>query len=181
MKEKTKKKSDKEDKAEEPEKEKVADIGFLPDELPRYFENLKSILRKYMDIPEEEITIVSLWIIGTYMHYQFSSYPYLFFNATRGSGKTGMLNLIANLSKNGGLVGSMTEAVLFRTASNRTMCIDEAENLNAKGNENLKLLLNSAYKRGMKVQRMAKKKSFDGEEQVVEEFEVYCPITLANI
>ena len=167
--------------ATEEQKEEIIQ-KFLPDELPRYFKNLKSILKKWVDMPEEEIDIVTLWIIGTYFHKQFSSYPYLYFNATKGSGKTRIMNIIANLSKSGKLQGSMTEAVLFRTASENTMCIDEAENINAKGREGTKLLLNSAYKRGMMVQRMTKKKNKEGDEsQEVEEFPMYCPISIANI
>jgi len=42
-------------------------------------------------------------------------------------------------------------------------------------------MLNACYKRGMKVRRMKKKKSPEGEEQVVEEFEPYKPICMANI
>ena len=79
------------------------------------------------------------------------------------------------------MVGAMTEAVLFRKAKERTFCIDENEKTNAQGNENLKLLLNSAYKKGLVVERMTKRKSNEGEKQVVEEFEVYCPIAMANI
>lgn len=149
--------------------------------LKRYYKKIVKILKKYMDLDEPYYSLVALWIIGTYLHKQFSSYPYLFFNAMRGSGKTRMLKIIANLSYHGKLVGSMTEAVLFRTARDRTLCIDELESLNAKGNENLKLLLNSAYKKGMNVERMVKRKSPEGESQVVEEFEVYCPIVMANI
>lgn len=146
--------------------------------LTRYYSKIKLILREFMDMEEEYYSLVALWIIGTYFHKQFSSYPYLFFNAMKGSGKTRVLKIIATLSKNGKMVGSMTEAVLFRTASNRTLCIDELESINAKGQENLKLLLNSAYKKGLSVERMRKNK--EGEQEV-ESFEVYCPVTMANI
>jgi hypothetical protein len=134
-----------------------------------------------MDIEEQYYPLVCCWIIGTYIHKQFPAYPYLFFNAMKGSGKTRLLKIIANLTKDGKVAGSMTEAVLFRTARLRTLCIDELESINAKGNENLKLLLNSAYKRGTCIERMTKKKVLGGEEQVVESFEVYCPICMANI
>lgn len=149
--------------------------------LSTYFKKIEKILREYMDMKEEYYSLISLWIVGSYLHKQFSSYPYLFFNAMKGSGKTRMLKIIANLSKNGDVVGSMTEAVLFRTAYNSTICIDELENINSKGNENLGLLLNSAYKKGCDVKRMVKKKSIVGESQEVERFRVYCPLALANI
>jgi len=45
------------------------------------------ILKEYSDLEEHNYKIIALWIIGTYMHDQFSSYPYLFLNAMKGSGK----------------------------------------------------------------------------------------------
>lgn len=143
------------------------------------FEKIQNILKDYMDLPKEDYSLISLWIMGTYLHKQFSSYPYLFFNAMKGSGKSRILNIIKNLSKDGTMAGSMTEAVLFRTGG--TLCLDEFEGVNAKGQENLKLILNSAYKKGLSVYRMAKKKIEGREEQVPEKFDVYRPITMANI
>ena len=128
------------------------------DGLKRYYHKIKKILKEYMDLDEEYYSLISIWIIGTYLHKHFPSYPYLYFNATKSSGKTRMLKIISNLAKNGKVAGSMTESVLFRTAKNRTICIDEFEKMDAKGNENLKLLLNSAYKRGIQVERMKKDK-----------------------
>lgn len=138
------------------------------------------IITKYLDMDEDKVKIIALWIIGTYFHRQFVTYPYLFINATRGSGKTRLLNLIANLSKDGSIQNSMTEAVLFRTKG--TLCIDEFERgVGRKGTENLLELLNSAYKRGVKVRRMRKVKTQEGEKQEVEEFDVFRPIAMANI
>lgn len=147
--------------------------------LKRYHKKIEKILRKFIDMKEEYYSIISLWIVGTYLHKQFSSYPYLFFNAMKGSGKTRMLNIISMLSKNGRNAGSMTEAVLFRTAYKRTLCLDEIEKIDK--NEALNLILNSAYKKGLSVERMAKKKTQEGEIQEPESFNVYCPIAMANI
>lgn len=170
----------KEVKKEEPRKnlkQVMKDMGDKEFGLRRYYLKIKEVLEEYMDMDKEHYSLVSLWIVGSYLHKQFPAYPYLFFNAMRGSGKTRMLKIISNLAYNGKVAGSMTEAVLFRTATERTLCIDEFENMNSKGNENLKLLINAAYKRGTIIERMAKK----GEKQIVEEFEVYCPIAMANI
>ncbi len=136
-------------------------------------------LKKYLDLKPEYYNIIALWIIGTYSHKEFPSYPYLFLNAMRGSGKTRLMRLIAYLSKDGDMLNSLTEAVLFR--SKGMLGIDEFEGVGRKGTEALKELLNSAYKKGTKVKRMRKVKKFDGEEQVVEEFDVYRPIVMANI
>jgi hypothetical protein len=143
------------------------------------YRNIVDILKKYCDLKEEYYSLVAIWIIGTYFHNQFISYPYLFFNAMKGSGKSRILKLIAVLSYEGDMLNSLTEAVLFRTKG--TLCIDEFEGMGKKGNESLRELLNSAYKKGTKVKRMKKKKTIDGEEQVVEEFDVFRPICIANI
>jgi len=113
------------------------------------------------------------------MHKQFPSFPYLFFNAAKGSGKSRLLRLISFLSKDGRMLNSLTEAVLFRTTG--MLGIDEFEQLNWKGKENLVELLNSSYKKGTKVCRMKKVKSISGESQEVEEFDVYRPLCMANI
>jgi len=147
--------------------------------LKKYHAKIEKVLKKFIDMREEYYSVVALWIIGTYLHKQFSSYPYLFFNAMKGSGKTRMLNIIANLSKDGRNAGSMTEAVLFRTAYKRTLCLDEIEKIDK--NEALNLILNSGYKKGLSVERMAKRKTPEGDIEEPELFNVYCPIAMANI
>jgi hypothetical protein len=89
---------------------------------------------------DDYYNIVALWIIGTYVHDNFSSYPYLFFNVMRGSGKSRLMGLVASLSKNGSVLISMSESVLFRTAKGRTLCIDEFEGINKKENQALREL-----------------------------------------
>ncbi len=148
-------------------------------DLKEAYEDIVEILRYYVDLEEPHYGFIAIWIIGTYFHKDFNTYPYLFLNAMRGSGKTRLLKLIARLSKDGQLLASLTEAVLFRTGG--TLCLDEFEGLNSKNNDALRELLNTAYKKGTKIFRMKKKKGLEGTEQVVESFEPYRPIALANI
>ena len=143
------------------------------------YKNILDLLRKYCDLKEEDYSLVATWIIGTYFHDKFKSYPYLFLNAMKGSGKTRTLKLITSLSKDGEVILNPTEAVIFRTKS--TLGIDEAEGFSRKGKENLIELLNGCYKSGSKVKRMKQKKTEQGTEQVVEEFDIYRPLVLANI
>lgn len=148
-------------------------------ELKDVYKKIIDVLKEYCDIKEEYYPIIACWIIGTYFHKSFISYPFLFLNAIRGGGKSRLLRLIAHLSKDGVVLNSLTEAEMFR--SKGTLAIDEFEALNRKGTENLRELLNSAYKRGSKVRRMRKVKTIEGEQQMVEEFDVYRPIAMANI
>lgn len=149
--------------------------------LEEIYNKIIEILKKYCDIKEEYYNIIALWIIGTYYHKSFPTYPYLFFNACKGSGKTRLLKLIAELSYNGKVLNSLTEAVVFRTAADRTFCIDEFESIGSKDKSTLRELLNSAYKKGVVVERSYKTKGKFREKQKIEQFEVYCPIAMANI
>ncbi len=143
------------------------------------FKEILEILKKYEDMDKDVYTLVAVWIIGTYFHNKFNSYPYLFFNAMKGGGKSRLINLITTLSWKGMVLNSITEAVLFRTIG--TLGIDEFEGISRKGNENLKELLNSAYKKIGFVIRMKKVKGESGENQEAEKFPVYRPIVMANI
>lgn len=143
------------------------------------YQNIIDTLKLYCDWKEDYYPIVACWIIGTYFHDKMITYPYLYFNASKESGKSRSVRLITYLSNCGEMVASMTEAVLFRTQG--TIGIDEFEKASRKGNENLMELLNSAYKKGITVKRMKRVKTDKGEDLQVENFEVFRPIVLANI
>lgn len=147
-------------------------------ELKKVYNKIIELLKEYLDLREDYYSLIAVWIIGTYFHKEFSTYPYLFLNAMKKSGKTRALKLISHLAKNGKLLVSMSEAVLFRTAKERTLCIDEFERIGSKEKQNLRELLNAAYKKGINVERLKKSEKGDYE---VEEFEVYCPVVIANI
>lgn len=143
------------------------------------YDLVTEVLEDYVDMNKDYYTIISLWIIGTYLHHEFESFPYLFLNAMRGSAKTRTLKLICAVAKDGNLLTSPTEAVLFRM--NGTLGLDEFEGVASKDKQAVRELLNASYKKGIKVYRMKKKKVLGQEEQVVEEFEPYRPIAMANI
>lgn len=144
------------------------------------YEIIYSLLKKYTDLRDEYYPFLAVWILGTYFHQDFLTYPYVFLNAIKAGGKSRTLRLIMSLSNHGEVQNSMTEAVLFR--QNNPIGIDEFEGIGRKGIENFRELLNSAYKKGTKVKRAKKQKSLmGGEEIVIEEFNVFRPIAMANI
>jgi hypothetical protein len=145
------------------------------------YSTLIDILKEYVDMRDEYYSLVACWIVGTYQHDNFLTYPYLYFNAMKGSGKTRLLSLIAHLSNRGKLVANMSESVLFRTAQGATICIDEFERIKGKEKANLRELLNAAYKKGIGVERAKKVITNKGEDFVVERFEVFTPVAMANI
>ena len=152
-------------------------------EVSKCYEKIIEILSKYVDMNEEQKKIIAVWIMGTYFHEQFNTYPYLFFNAMRGSGKTRTLKLISSLGAkgDGSVQNNLTDAVLFRIPRGTTTCIDEVVQIGHRDKQTLRELLNSAYKKGMKVKRMKKVHKDKEEKQEVEVFEPYFPIALANI
>jgi len=187
----------KEDLSKEENKDRILNVGgvrygkeSLPEEreklrntvlysIKESYDEILEILNQYLDLKEEYYSIIALWIIGTYIHKEFDSYPYLFFNAMRGSGKSRTLRLICVLSKEGNVMASPTEAVLFRVKG--TLGIDEFEGVANKDKSSIRELLNGAYKKGIKIIRMKRKRTLNGEELVPEEFEPYRPIVMANI
>jgi len=78
--------SNEQDKQEQ-EHQEDAPVTPSDEEIIKVITNLYTaiirILKNYIDTSEETCSIISLWIIGTYVHDLFSSYPYLFFNAMK--------------------------------------------------------------------------------------------------
>ena len=134
----------------------------------------------YIDMDDDSYELVTLWIIGTYIYDSFETYPYLFINAMRGSGKSRLLKIIKEISYEGVLNTSMRESVLFRMGK-KTLCIDEFEHINSKEALALREVLNASYKKGITISRMRKVKTATGEGYEQEDFEPYKPIAMANI
>lgn len=152
--------------------------------LAECYDKIIELAKEYIDMDDKYYHLLATWIIGTYYHDEFEAYPILFLNAIRGGAKTRTEKFISSLSKNGdgSVLNNLTEAVLFRIPKGTTTCIDEVEQISSKEKATLKELLNSCYKKGMKVKRMKKIKLQGGsEQQVVESFEPYFPLVLANI
>ena len=149
--------------------------------LKNVYERILIVINTYLDIKPEYAQIVAHWIIGTYIHKEFNTFPRLFINATKGSGKSRLLQILAGLCYNASVMVNLSEAVLFRTAKDSTILIDEGEGIGSKEKTTLRELLNSGYKKGTSVKRMKKMHTKEGEQQVAEEFDLYCPVALANI
>lgn len=160
----------------------------LRSELNKLYHELIDFLKNWVDMPEDNYKLIAIWIIGTYFHKKFNTYPFLYFNAMRGSGKTRTLNLISWLQNNGNgnVLNNPSESVIFRTAQERGLVFDEMESIRSKEKNIMREILNSAYKRGGKVLRMKKVKRMNEqnkleETQEVEEFDIFTPIAMANI
>jgi len=156
--------------------ERIVDkIEETPFTLEEVYELLLKIISKYMDMKDEDKKIVAHWILGALSHDAFQTFPYLFINAMKGSGKSRLLKLIAFLL-DGTYTVNITEAVLFR--ENVPLMLDEAESLSKKEKRSLRELLNVAYKRGGVVKRAERTRS---ERIIIKTFPVFRPIAIANI
>lgn len=150
-------------------------------ELVSIYPKIKAVLKKYMDMSEYAYHIVTLWIIGTYCYEKFSTFPLLFINAVRGSGKTRLLKLIEAMAWNGKIQANLSESVVFRSKKKHTMLIDEFEQVGSKESNTLRELINASYKRGARVERMKEVKIEGKKDYEVEGFDLYSPLAMANI
>ncbi|MEM4270831.1 MAG: hypothetical protein QXO70_01905, partial [Candidatus Pacearchaeota archaeon] len=108
----------------------VIEKDYTEEEIKEAKQNLKkcyidiiNLAKEYIEMPERYYKIIALWIIGTYVHKKFNTFPFLFINAMKGSGKTRLLKFLCSLVWNGDIVADLKEAVLFRTAENHTILI----------------------------------------------------------
>jgi hypothetical protein len=103
--------------------------------------------------------VLAVWTLGTYVYPIFDAYPYLRISSPEpGCGKSLLGLIVANLSFNGELMVSPTEANIFRMAesSRGTQIWDEVENQNA-GDQNrlqtMRSVLLNGYRSGGAVPR----------------------------
>jgi 5S rRNA maturation endonuclease (ribonuclease M5) len=143
---------------------------------------IKETLNRFIDFNhEKDADIIALWIIGSYLFPAFDAYPYLYLVGVKRSGKTKTLLLIERLTFNAIMASDLTTSVLFRIveAKRATVALDESEQLSDKTRkQDLRLILNSGYKRGAPAYRARKLKNGSFSLEV---FEVYSPKAIANI
>ena len=143
-------------------------------------EQIERAARRWIFLRPEYYKLVTTWILGCYLHEQFSTYPQLFFNAMKGSGKTRILNFIKVLSS-GDMLISLKETNLFRHPEHKPLIIDEFEGVGGKDADNLRQVINSSYKKGGTVVRYKKERTATGENWVKEVLPAFKPMAMANI
>jgi Protein of unknown function (DUF3631) len=132
------------------------DLGLL-DALDR----VEAILTRYVVFQSTAQRIaVTLWIAHTHVLGAFDVTPYLHLrSAEKRSGKTLLLELIAELVPRPWLTIQPTEAVLFRKMEQQqpTLLLDETDAIfggpSSERTEGLRALLNAGYRRGATVDR----------------------------
>ena len=144
--------------------------------------DLVNIFKRYIEFDDEKYySLCAVWVIGTYFYKRFSTYPYLFLNAVKRSGKTKLLTILSLLCYNAVFSPNMSPSSLFRLVQNNgaTVLLDETEDLDdPEKKAEFRSLLLSGYKRGAKVYRSEKNE--DG-IQTPTPFDPYSPKAIANI
>jgi hypothetical protein len=149
------------------------------------FRKIHEVYRYYIDFLDKRVySFMSVWVIGTYFHRLFYTYPYIHLNGHPQSGKSQTLELTGSLAFNGELTFHCTPAYTIRAISSNhaTCCVDEAERLNSAKDEEsqaVRAMLNAGYKRGSfagKAEPGAKKGKWE-----IRKFEAYSPKMFASI
>lgn len=141
---------------------------------------LKENLHKYVVLENEaDYTILTAWIMGTYVFPIFSAYPYIHVKAPKQSGKSQCLNFLKETAFNA-VKARATFAALRDTVDSLrgTYLIDQADGLakNYMG-DFLDMLTDSYKKAGGEIRKNVKV----GDGWELQEFEAYCPKGFASI
>ncbi len=147
------------------------------------FVNLRGFIsRRIRFLAPWQPTLVTLWLMGTYVHRIFDWYGYTWLTSpSRRTGKTRLLEIISTFAYNATpVMTDPTEASLFReTAINASVqVLDEIESLRGADQEKraaLMSLLNVGFKAGSTVPR------YNNNSGRIEYHDAYCPRVLAGI
>ncbi len=145
--------------------------------MPKVHALVKEIISSYLDMSDSELQTVALWCEAANFCKHFGSFPELYINGGKQTGKTRLLNLLQALIPNSIKAVGMSESAMFRKADEvDAMLLDEAEDLASKEKKTIKDLLNVCYKSGAQVYRTEGKST-----KYVVGYPVYCAVALANI
>lgn len=114
--------------------------------------DIVSYIKRHFDFPSPEtFDMLGVWIMGTYIFRAFRYFPYLHFNAEKGSGKTLLMELMSPISFNGVLMSQPSAATVLKLIEqdSATLFIDEAEGLgeNRSASIQLKNILKTGFAR----------------------------------
>lgn len=150
-------------------------------------DEVRTFLERFIAYPEPEAAVAhTLWIIHTYLIEAFENTPRLaFLSPEPGSGKSRCMELTEALTPRPVLSVNSSVAYVFRKISDEaglpTLLMDEIDAVfssgKGDGNEDLRGLLNSGYRKGATAGRAA----IRGKEIVTEEWPSYCAVALAGL
>ena len=149
----------------------------------KVYEDSINSIREYFEYQDDEsYDMVALWNIGTYFYELFNTFPYLDFDATKGSGKTKNLDyqrqVCFNAIKSSNITGSSQFRIIEQTGA--TVLYDETENLNNTKSEKAQDTLQILHSGFMKGDSAYRTEGSSGKYQQ-KRYSVYGPKCLAHI
>ena len=114
------------------------------------FRQIRELLQEHVYFENKHsATLMTLWIMSTYVHQIFNAFPYIHVKAPLGSGKTTLLELVEHLSFNGKMASKITHAAMMNSVNDLqcTLCLDEFEKKTVGQGAASTQILNSGYKR----------------------------------
>ncbi len=142
-------------------------------------DKITTALRRHVIVDEDAARMAALWTVFTYVHSAERHCPLLAIQAaTKGAGKTTMLDVIGHLVEKPLSTVSATEASIFRAVSKwePTLLADEADTW-LTNNEELRGLFNAGF--GPRGQAYVLR--CVGDDHKVQQFSAWCPKAVAGI
>lgn len=147
-------------------------------------DRIESAIRRHCLLPgDHEYTAVTLWVAHTHFIEAFDCAPRLIARSPeKRSGKTRLLEVVAELVHNPLRAINATTAALYRTLDTRmiTLLLDETDALygtalKAAQNEDLRAFVNAGFQRRNPVLRVA------GPNHAATEYNTFAPVAMAGI
>jgi Protein of unknown function (DUF3631) len=139
-------------------------------------DTVRGIIERYVVLEPHEAVAVALWAIHTHVFDKFMVTPRLLFTSpVRNCGKTTLLSVLDRLVARPEKTDNTTPAWLYHHihTHQRTLLIDEADNMELSSRAALRAVLNAGHRKGGNITRM-----FGREPK---RFRVFAPIALSGI
>lgn len=159
---------------------RIQDFINNPTTLNGIYQKVKQILKHYIEVQNEAAYgLVSSWIIATYFHRMFNSFPYLFFYGKKGSGKSRSPDLLERMAFHAAKIKGISVAALADTIDGvrGTFLNDQAEALSDVRNIELLGIHADSYTPGGGKRRVV---SLENKKRKILEFEPYGPKAYAS-
>jgi hypothetical protein len=165
---------------QESEAAKRAKLSKVPVSGALIISQLSDYFRAHAFLPDKGALVLALWALNTWTFRIFKTTPYLSIeSATRGCGKTTVLELLEKVCAGPRRITAVTAAALFRIIQKEspTLLIDEAEVIFGRDEraQAVRAIAHTGYKAGATVPRCS------GDDHEVEFFDVFCPKAFAAI
>lgn len=165
----------------------VTEVTDIQTQAGALLDEVKAYLEQFIAYPDDHASVAhTLWIVHAHLPDAFDNTPRLaVLSPEPGSGKSRLLELTECLVPRPVLSVNASVAYVFRKISDPAglpcLLMDEVDAVfsakKADGNEDLRGLLNSGYRRGATAGRAAVR----GKEVVTEEWPSYCAVAMAGL